>query len=282
MKIFAGRTVVIATMHQKEKVIGPPLERELGLRVVVPDNFNTDAFGTFTREIQRDGSQLNAARKKAETAMELTGLDLAVSSEGSFGPHPSIPFVLSGLELVLLIDKKNNLEIRGHHRTSKTNVNSASVRSVEEALTVAQSWGFPEHGIIVRKSEHGKNDIHKDVDSVEKLEARVSEMLRRPFTKTVFLETDMRAHKNPLRMEGIQNATQDLIKNIRSLCPRCGSPGFVVTDVQDGLPCEHCGSPTDVPMVEIFSCAKCEHKESKTITERGAFADAEHCERCNP
>jgi hypothetical protein len=282
MEMFAGRTVVIATMHHKEKVIGPLLEKELGLSIVVPNNFNTDAFGTFTREIQRDGSQLNAARKKAKAAMDLMGLDLAVSSEGSFGPHPSIPFVLSGLELVLLIDRKHNVEIRGHHRTSKINVSSASVRSVEEALAVAKDWGFPEHGIIVRKSEHGNAGIHKDVDSFEKLESRVSEILRQPFTRTVFLETDMRAHKNPLRMEGIQKATEDLIKNIRSVCPRCNSPGFVVTEVQGGLPCERCGSPTDVPMLEIFSCAKCGHKESKKITAHNTFADAEHCERCNP
>ena len=280
--MFQDRKIVIATMHQKEKVISPILEKELGVRVVIPVNFNTDQFGTFTREIKRAGDQLQAARKKAEAAMKITGADLAISSEGTFGAHPSFPLAQSNLELVLFIDKKNNLEVRGHHRTPRTNLNNARVSSVDQALKIAEEWGFPENGIIIRKNESGKLWIYKDIDSFEKLEKQVSQMLKWPFTNQVFIETDMRAHKNPLRMEAIQKATEDLIKNIRSSCPQCNLPGFVTTGVERGLVCKLCGRATDVPAFEIRSCLKCKHEEKIKITKNGESANAEYCELCNP
>jgi len=100
MDYFRGRTAVLATMHGKEKVIVPLLE-ELGIKVIIPSTLNTDVFGTFTQDIGRTGNQLEAARAKAKAALALTGLDLAIASEGSFGADPQIPFVRSNLELIL-------------------------------------------------------------------------------------------------------------------------------------------------------------------------------------
>jgi hypothetical protein len=161
MDYFKGRTAALATMHGKEKVIAPLL-REVGVEVIIPQALNTDAFGTFTRDIDRAGNQLEAARTKAHAALALTGLDLAIASEGSFGADPRIPFIQSNLELVLLVDTKNNLEIRGHHRSSETNMNGSYVSSLEEAHNLVKKWGFPDHGVIVRKSESGKRHIYKD------------------------------------------------------------------------------------------------------------------------
>jgi len=56
-QLFSDRLAVLATMHQKERVIAPLLERELGIKVIVPPDFNTDIFGTFTREVKRPGTQ---------------------------------------------------------------------------------------------------------------------------------------------------------------------------------------------------------------------------------
>lgn len=88
LEFFASRTAVLATMHRKEDVIAPLLEQELGLQIVVPQNFNTDRFGTFSREVKRAGSQLEAARIKAQAAMQATGAAIALASEGAFGPPP--------------------------------------------------------------------------------------------------------------------------------------------------------------------------------------------------
>ncbi|MBC1225360.1 hypothetical protein GNF09_37015, partial [Nostoc sp. UCD120] len=92
-QLFNERLVVLATMHQKEKVIAPLLEQELGIKIIVPQDFNTDIFGTFTREVERPGTQIAAAKLKAEKALELTQENLAVASEGSFTPHPFVPYI---------------------------------------------------------------------------------------------------------------------------------------------------------------------------------------------
>lgn len=61
---------VIATMHGKERVLGPVLDG-LGMDWVLASGLDTDAFGTFTGEIVRPGAQLDAARLKAEAALKL-------------------------------------------------------------------------------------------------------------------------------------------------------------------------------------------------------------------
>lgn len=113
---LAGRTAVLATMHHKERVIAPLLGRFLGLKVQVPQGFDSDRFGTFSREIARTGSALEAARAKIAAGFALMPeANVGLASEGSFGPHPELPFVSMGLELVLLVDRDSGLELAGWH-----------------------------------------------------------------------------------------------------------------------------------------------------------------------
>lgn len=279
---FEGRKLVVATMHKKEMIMTSLLEEHLGVKVVVPLRFDSDKFGTFTRETARVGNQLEAARAKAHAAMISEGVDLAVASEGSFGAHPSMPFVQSNFELVLLVDKKNGREIRGHHRTLETNIDGQYVSTVEEALKFARAIGFPEHGIIIRKSEQGRFGIHKNILNEKELIEVASKMLSRFFTKRVFIETDMRAHRNPTRMESIKKATEDLINNIKSVCPKCQAPGFVVVDHEKGLKCSLCGIPTDLPLNDVYKCSACNYTEKKLVDKYGITADPQYCGYCNP
>ncbi len=280
--IFKGRKLVIATMHAKEQVIAPLLKKHLAVEIVVPKQFNSDQFGTFTRDIKRAGNQLEAARAKLLAAMEIEGVDLGVSSEGSFGEHPSISFAQSNLELLLFIDKKNGYEIRGHYRTSETNIDGEYVATVKEALNFAKKVGFPKHGIIVRKSKDGKSEIYKNIQTKEDLIKTASKMLCSIHTKRIFIESDMRAHKNPTRMKAIAKATEDLIRNIKSLCPKCHSPGFVVVDFEKGLKCSLCGLPTDLPLNDIYQCAICGYNEKRLVTKYGKAANPAQCGYCNP
>jgi hypothetical protein len=50
-QLFKGRNLVIATLHGKEKVIAPLLEHALGVKIIVPEKFDTDQYGTFSGEI---------------------------------------------------------------------------------------------------------------------------------------------------------------------------------------------------------------------------------------
>jgi hypothetical protein len=279
---FLGRKALLATKHKKEKVIAPILEKEFGVKVVVPLDFDTDNFGTFTRDIKRKANQVDTARKKALSVLEKYGGDLAIASEGSFAPDPEQPFLQCNLELVLIIDRKNNLEIKGYHRSSGFFASGRYVSNVKEAMAFAESCGFPGHGVVIRLGENKKNLILKDIESKTDLSKAVEKMLARPFVHRIFIETDMRAHRNPTRMQNIAKATEDLVRNIRSLCPVCSRPGFVPTDSVSGLLCEICQQPTSAPFEMIFTCGGCGHSEKRPINQGKKFADPGFCDYCNP
>ena len=147
---YNNTSAVLATMHGKERVIAPLLERDLGLRVELALGLNTDRFGTFSREIERKGSQLDAARAKIAAAFENAPYArVGIASEGSFGPHPHIPFLALDRELILLIDRKTGLELMGHDASPETNFDHTIVSNVDSAMKFAERAKFPDHGLIV-------------------------------------------------------------------------------------------------------------------------------------
>ncbi len=276
--MFAGRTLVIATMHGKERVIAPVLEARLGVRCSAVDRLDTDQLGTFTGEIERVLDPLEAARSKCELAMELTGADLAVASEGSFGPHPALFFAPADDELVVLVDRLNSIEIVGRELSTDTNFDSADVASERELREFAERVGFPEHALILRaaKSAEFVKGLH-DWDAL--LFA-----YRRMVTAhgSVTAETDMRAMHNPRRMQVIAQAAQRMVERALVTCAECGTPGFGVVDVRRGLPCGWCGTPTEGVVALVSACAKCGHREELPPPDGKAPADPQWCPVCNP
>ena len=280
MKIFENRSVVLLTKHGKEKVIKPILERETGCMLVVEDRFDTDKLGTFSREIKRPKSQLETARVKIRKGMKLLKADIGIASEGSFGSHPmaQIPW---NVELVLLYDKKENMEIFGAYEGAETNYSHLTTKSYEETFKFAEKVGFPEHYLILRPENENSKLIVKDINTFDKLKDAFSWCVSRSSSGNVFIETDMRAHGNPTRMKNIEKATQNLIAKLLSFCPQCGAPGFIIKDVIQGLPCEICGLPSNMTLKLIHSCHRCKH-ENEQLYPRGQFAPAQYCNFCNP
>lgn len=282
--LFTNRVAVLATMHQKERVIVPLLEKELGIKVTVPSNFNTDIFGTFTREVKRPGTQIEAARFKAEKALELTGENLALASEGSFAPHPSLPYISSNREIVILIDKQNDLEIIGEEFSIDTNYNHQVISSIKEALNFTQKVGFPEHGVIVMFEENPQDstNVFKGITTEAQLVEAVDFTLKNSPTGKAHIETDMRAMYNPTRMKNIEKATLNLISKIKSVCPQCSTPGFEITQRIQGLPCAMCSTPTLLIKSVIYQCQKCGFKKERLYPDGIEFADPGQCMFCNP
>jgi hypothetical protein len=280
MNHWTGRHAVIGTMHGKEAVIGPQLS-QLGLAWQVPKDFDTDRFGTFTGEVKRVGTQLEAARLKARAAMTITGAPIGVASEGSFGPHPAIPFLYVGHELVILIDGEHNLEIVGTSTTTAPGVGRFAVQSATEALEQAAAWGFPAQGVIVREHENGGR-ILKDIASEEALHEAVTELLHHSSAHRVFLETDLRAHRHKTRMDEINKATDDLVKRCQSYCPECATPGFGVVRSVPGLPCAGCLRPSDLVATEVLGCVRCGYEATRLRSDGRTHADPGECSFCNP
>ncbi|UKO96024.1 DUF6671 family protein [Nostoc sp. UHCC 0870] len=283
-ELFSDRVAVIATMHHKEKVIAPLLEQELGIRAIVPQEFNTDIFGTFTRDIKRPGTQIAAAKLKAQKALELTGENLAIASEGSFNPHPIVPYIYANLEIVVLLDKVNNLEIIGEEFSTDTNFNHQVVKSVAEAYEFAHKIGFPKHGICVwfEVSENCRSEVIKGINTEEKFLDAVNFALENAHNNKINLETDMRAIYNPTRMKNIEKATRNLLHKINSCCPKCQTPGFEVTERIPGLPCEVCHTPTTLIHTVIYQCKKCGFRQEQLFPNGQKFANPAQCMYCNP
>lgn len=279
---FTNRVGILATMHRKERVIAPLLEAELEINVLVPENFNTDTFGTFTREIKRHGNQLEAARIKVKKALELTNQTLGFASEGTFGPHPAFPYISCNRELVILIDTVNDLEIVGQDFSTETNYNHKTIQSVEEAFDFAKQVGFPEHGLVVMTEPEAKNEIIKGITTNEQLADVVELLLKKSANGKVHIETDMRALYNPTRMKTIEKATRDLIKKVRQICPQCSCPGFAVRERKSGLPCALCSFPTSIALAAVYQCQKCKFSQEVLFPDGLEKADPSQCEYCNP
>jgi hypothetical protein len=277
-----NRFAVLATMHRKEQVIAPLLEQELGLQITVPPDLNTDVFGTFTRDVKRLGTQIEAARAKAAKVIELTGEPLALASEGSFGPHPLVPYLATNCEIVLLLDQSYGLELIGQAFSTETNYRHQLVESLQEAYQFAQKVGFPEHGLVVIGGDllMEGSQIIKGITCADQL-TDAFQVARRNSQK-VHLETDMRALYNPSRMKVIRQATQDLLRKIAQTCPQCSWPGFDIVERKPGLPCTLCHQPTQLTRSALYRCQHCEFSQEELFPDGRNTAEPGECEYCNP
>jgi hypothetical protein len=167
--MFKGRNLIIATKHSKEKVIAPIVEKELGVKCFVSLDLDTDLLGTFTGEIERKDDPVTSARNKCLMAMELTNCDLAIASEGSFGPHPTLYFIPADDEILVFIDKKNGFEIIAREISTESNFNGSEIKTEKELLAFAANAHFPSHGLILRKSKEEYGDIVKGITSEAQL-----------------------------------------------------------------------------------------------------------------
>jgi hypothetical protein len=276
---YAGASFALLTKHGKERAIAPRFAEALGATVTVTDAFDTDTLGTFTREVARFGNQLDAARKKAELAIKLTGCPLGLGSEGSFIPGP---FGLGSfnLEVITLVDRERNLVITGairqlgHHAAGTF----ASWEALAEFATKAK---LPSHALVLRPDDENHPHIREGLANHDSLCAAYDECRALAKAGAVFAESDLRAHLNPTRMENIGAACDDLIARLLRNCPACAAPGFGLAKIETGLPCSWCGAPTNDWKTEEFRCVACTHIESKPRTDRQK-ADPGLCPRCNP
>lgn len=277
--LYKHKRVFIATRHNKEQVIAPIFQQVFDARPFVSSFINTDQFGTFTREIERKDSPLETLRKKCEYGRKLSGCNLVVASEGSFGAHPSIPFTSANEEIVLFTDYNQGIEIMGKHLSTDTNHFEKQVMNLSDLDDAFQKIGFPEHGIIIRNNSN-KEVLMKGIEDESRIRTYVSALLKEGLD--VQIESDMRALYNPTRMKIIQTATENLIEKINSLCPSCKAPGFTVTDSKPGLPCSECGLPTRSIKYQIKTCQKCKHEEKIHHPFGKEKEDPMYCEFCNP
>jgi hypothetical protein len=272
MADYRGRRIALLTRHGKECVIGPEFVAPLGAALVHTEAYDTDLLGSFTGEIPRAGTQLEAARRKAEIGMSLTGLTLGLASEGSFGPSP-FGFGTWNVEVLLFLDRDRGLEVAG---VAQGPAVDRTLRTGDWAAleAFASSVGFPAQGLVLRRNDGA---LVKGLGDPAALRAAFDAARA---DGEVTIETDLRAFANPPRMQRIAEAARDLAARLASDCPACGAPGFGPHRVESGLPCLACGAPTTAPAAHIARCVRCSVERKIPVTSGGA--DPRWCPQCNP
>jgi len=278
-----GRSVSLATCHGKERALARPFRAALGLELVVAEAFNTDSLGSFSGEIARPSDGPTTCRLKAEAGMAATGLSLGLASEGSFGPHPAIPFLPVGQEWMTFIDREQGLVISEQLLAPRTNFNHCRVGAHTALAPWLEQVGFPSHALIVRPNQgEGAIPVRKGLQTSSALQTAIAEARCASADGLALVETDMRAHLNPTRMAAIRALAFRLVRRIARACPACGSPGFGRVELRLGLPCHWCGLATELVEAEVFGCIRCDHRQELPRRDGLQAADPGHCLSCNP
>jgi hypothetical protein len=279
---YRGLWAAIATMHGKEHAIAPPFCKWFEMTITNAPGIDTDALGTFTGEIARQGTMLEAARAKAMLAIERTGAPLGIGSEGAFGPDPYVPFVASGREVLVLREAATGHEIVNHRRT-RTNFDHVIASETDNIDRFLARVGFPEHAVIVRPENHDDTSVLvKGLKDRASVRDAVREVATRSGSERIMLQTDMRAHLNPTRMAAIGRVARLLGVRAARCCPSCETPGFGITDVARGLPCADCGLPTALVRAKIYGCKACGLTTRRFERTDRMRAEARWCQFCNP
>jgi ribosomal protein L37E len=278
-RLFQDRKLVIATMHGKELIMRPLIKQYLDVHPECVSGLDTDEFGTFSGEVERPFDPVTTLRKKILKSLQLSGCTLGIGNEGSFGPHPKLPFVQACQEIVMLIDLENDLEIHETIITTETNHAQCEIRTMKDLAEFADRIQFPSHGIILKQLSDDKIvSIRKGILNWEHLYA-VGIELRRSNLKIV-AETDMRAYLNPTRMKAIERATELLLKKVIRTCPDCQHPGFGPVELQKALTCTQCGLPSRDFGIKVYQCKQCGFTDGRHYNE--GHIEPAFCQHCNP
>ncbi|WP_454654052.1 DUF6671 family protein [Bosea beijingensis] len=275
---------MLATMHGKEAAIAPVLLERLGLALSTAPDLDTDALGTFTGEIPRAGAMRDAAVAKARLGMGATGLPIGIASEGSYGPHPHVPLMAGGIEILVLVDDTRRIVL------SEVLVHDAPVYDHAFATTISElgpyldRTGFPDQALIVKPSDTRieAGPIYKGLRCKDDLAQAITRCAARSSEGRALVQTDMRAHMNPTRMATLSRLAIAFVERLATSCPACGMPGYGQVDVETGLPCDACGAPSIMVRHRLFGCVMCSHREMRPRPDGRAHADPRHCPECNP
>ena len=258
----------------------PLIKQYLGISAQSIPGLDTDEFGTFSGEIERPFDPITTLRKKIMKGLKQSGATLGIGSEGSFGPHPRLPFVQADQEVVMMIDLERDFEIFETVISTETNHARQEIFSLGDLEDFAERIQFTSHAMILKTERDGKVlQVQKGLINWEQLHAAYQQMASTG--EQLVAESDMRAYVNPTRMKVIERATEQLMKKIVNTCPECQWPGFGCVETKPGLACRQCGDPTHLTLVRVYHCKSCGYQDERYVSS-SIKADPAYCDQCNP
>ena len=277
--MYKGIKILLATKHNKEEAIREPFADHFSAQIYVPNDYDTDQYGTFSGEIKRTGTPLETVIKKAQGAISRYHCQYAIANEGSFGPHPLYCFFPIDMELMVFIDRENKLTVIETEISTETNFAHQDISSNDDYSPFLSRMKFGTHGLIIKNAEDNQV-IAKGITQINQLEVILNTAFAK--CKKIRLETDMRAMLNPTRMKVIHSLAQKLAIRLKNSCAKCQSPGFGKKSTKGKLKCEDCGTDTELHQFNVLSCIKCDHAEINVREDGRTKADPKHCPYCNP
>lgn len=273
---YQSKTAVLTSKHQKLELIGAPLRAAVGLNLI-EEPLDTDQLGTFSGEIERLDTPLETAIKKARLGMNATGLALGVASEGSIGPDPLVPFMVSDIETIVFLDSELEIVVAETIRSTEIVAARITFTPGQDLSQFLEKLGFPKQRLIV-KGTHG---VEKGIDSHEELEKAILRISAQSQAGLVEIEPDYRAMHSPTRRANIQQAANAIAIRLASICPSCNSPGWGKKDYVRGLECRDCGtSHPDAIVRELRCCVRCDFVQPGNLI--ADSLDPARCFSCNP
>lgn len=278
---YAGQRLCLTTQHGKQRALALPFAVGLGVTLEVCA-CDTDSLGTFSGEVQRLDDALSTCRTKALMGLEQSGLRLGLASEASFGPHPAVPLLAVGQEVLVFVDRDRPLTLVEQRLDWRTNYAQRRLGPEQDPSAWLKQVGFPSHGVIARPLDRAEGPVFKDLTHPVALQEALAACRGLDPQGQVWLETDMRAHRNPTRMRAIRRLGVTLVRRLGSACPGCGAPGWGLVATRAGLPCRDCGLATELVQLEEFGCVACDHRTLQPRRDGRTAADPAHCPYCNP
>ena len=282
VSLYSGEKICLASMHKKENYLAPACKKILGavLEELGP-KINTDLLGTFSGEIDRAMGQKETALKKCRLGLEISGLKIGVASEGSFSSN-----FLGGVfstETVVFVDKGRGIEISETMSFRETNFQGTTLREMDSIHDFLKSVMFPSHALIARPNIwEDKSIVFKGIQDIAQLKKAFLCCLQNSPDRSVYLETDMRAHMNPTRGLTIRKLGIRLFRRLSRQCPICEAPGWGVTEINFGRECASCLLPTRFPLSRKWLCCSCFYEANHPVWDAKVRVDPRFCEYCNP
>ena len=274
--------ICLTTQHGKEQALRRSFGWGLGRKIRVCP-CDTDQLGSFSGEVARVEAALETCRRKAQLGLIETGLKQGLASEGSFGPHPAVPLLAAGQELLVYVDLERGIELVEQRLELRTNYSQCCFARDDAVDGWLHQVGFPSHGVIARPPSWQPGEpLFKGLGTARDLEAAMAVCRDADPQGRVVLETDMRAHQNPMRMASIARLGVALVRRLRRPCPSCGLPGWGPIETRGGLPCSWCGEPTAMTREEIWGCPHCGERHAQPRADGLLAADPGQCDWCNP
>lgn len=276
--IYHKQQLLLASKHQKEQVIAPVFKHYLDAELLVA-TFDTDQLGTFTGEIPRPATSKETCVLKARQAGLACNHDYVIASEGSFGPHPQIPFLAVAHEIMLLLDLKRQLVIVEEEISTKTNYQTLIIDKNHNLSDFFKKVQFPSHALCLQTADQTQViakgiQTHKDLEHFLQHGFAISAQL--------LISSDMRAMMNPLRMQNLASLSEKLAQRILNTCPKCKLPGFGQIGVGGQLPCESCHQESALHALEVLGCIQCEYQTTRTRSDGKTSIPPQFCQYCNP